>query len=251
LPTRLVAGPAWRSARARRLAQVHVEHGQDSGRHDRHGGGVHSRPRHPDLQPRGSAASCLRLLRALAVEMHESWLEAHRYLNMNDLREHKEALRMSACPVDHAGRCPQGPATATKSNLQKIPDTTTSRGASPRPEHRALRYRTTREGPASDHQKGPASEMRPGSAKSRPRRERNGNPTPGTTRPRDAPVAQAHPRVQTAPGAERQPHIRHDASEILRLRGPARPRGNGRGRPDRPRAARPRARRTPAPRRRA
>jgi putative transposase len=34
---------------------------------------------------------------ALAVEMHENWLEAHRYLNMDDLREHKkEALRMAA-----------------------------------------------------------------------------------------------------------------------------------------------------------
>ena len=42
-------------------------------------------------------ASCLRLIRALAVEMHENWLEAHRYLNMDDLREHKkEALRMAA-----------------------------------------------------------------------------------------------------------------------------------------------------------
>jgi putative transposase len=41
--------------------------------------------------------SCLRLIRALAVEMHETWLEAHRYLNMDDLREHKkEALRMAA-----------------------------------------------------------------------------------------------------------------------------------------------------------
>jgi transposase-like protein len=43
------------------------------------------------------AESCLRLIRALAVEMHENWLEAHRYLNRDDLREHKkEALRMAA-----------------------------------------------------------------------------------------------------------------------------------------------------------
>ena len=33
--------------------------------------------------------SCLRLVRALAVETHENWLEQHRYLNMDDLREHK------------------------------------------------------------------------------------------------------------------------------------------------------------------
>jgi hypothetical protein len=30
--------------------------------------------------------SCLRLVRALAVEIHENWLEQHRYLNMGDLR---------------------------------------------------------------------------------------------------------------------------------------------------------------------
>jgi len=41
-----------------------------------------------------NAASCLRLVRALAVEMHENWIEAIRYLTMDDLREHKkEALR--------------------------------------------------------------------------------------------------------------------------------------------------------------
>ncbi len=42
-------------------------------------------------------ASCLRLVRALAVEMHENWIEALRYLNMEDLREHKkEQLRKAA-----------------------------------------------------------------------------------------------------------------------------------------------------------
>ena len=44
-----------------------------------------------------NAASCLRLVRALAVEMHENWLEATRYLNMDHLKEHKkEALRALA-----------------------------------------------------------------------------------------------------------------------------------------------------------
>jgi putative transposase len=44
-----------------------------------------------------NAASCLRLVRALVVEMHENWLEATRYLNMEHLRERKkEALRMAA-----------------------------------------------------------------------------------------------------------------------------------------------------------
>jgi putative transposase len=37
-------------------------------------------------------ASCLRLVRALAVEMHENWIEATRYLNMDLLREHKKQM---------------------------------------------------------------------------------------------------------------------------------------------------------------
>lgn len=35
-------------------------------------------------------ASCLRLVRALCVETHENWIEAHRYLDMSLLREHKK-----------------------------------------------------------------------------------------------------------------------------------------------------------------
>jgi putative transposase len=41
--------------------------------------------------------SCLRLVRALAVETHENWMEANRYLNMDDLRQHKKlTLRQAA-----------------------------------------------------------------------------------------------------------------------------------------------------------
>jgi putative transposase len=42
---------------------------------------------HPLVRLLPNAASCVRLIRALAVEMHENWLEAHRYLSMEDLRE--------------------------------------------------------------------------------------------------------------------------------------------------------------------
>lgn len=43
-----------------------------------------------------NAASCLRLIRALAVEQHEEWIEGTRYLNMELLREHKkEQLRLA------------------------------------------------------------------------------------------------------------------------------------------------------------
>lgn len=34
--------------------------------------------------------SCLRLVRALLVEIHEDWIEQHRYLNMELLKEHKK-----------------------------------------------------------------------------------------------------------------------------------------------------------------
>jgi len=37
-----------------------------------------------------NSTACLRLVRALTVETHENWLEAHRYLNMDDLKEHKK-----------------------------------------------------------------------------------------------------------------------------------------------------------------
>lgn len=39
-----------------------------------------------------NAESCLRLIRALAVEIHEDWIEQHRYLNMELLREHKKLV---------------------------------------------------------------------------------------------------------------------------------------------------------------
>ena len=44
-----------------------------------------------------NAASCLRLVRALAAEIHEEWIEGTRYLNMDLLEEHKrEQLRRRA-----------------------------------------------------------------------------------------------------------------------------------------------------------
>ena len=41
-------------------------------------------------------ASCLRLVRALCAEVHEGWLEDHRYLNMEFLKEQKKELRTAA-----------------------------------------------------------------------------------------------------------------------------------------------------------
>jgi putative transposase len=43
-----------------------------------------------------NAESYLRLIRALAVETNENWLEQHRYLNMEELREHKKLIMRQA-----------------------------------------------------------------------------------------------------------------------------------------------------------
>jgi transposase-like protein len=43
-----------------------------------------------------NAASCLRLVRALAVETHETWIEATRYLNMEVLKEQKKSSKVRA-----------------------------------------------------------------------------------------------------------------------------------------------------------
>ena len=38
--------------------------------------------------------SALRLIRALAVEIHEDWIEVHRHLNMEMLREQRKELQL-------------------------------------------------------------------------------------------------------------------------------------------------------------
>ena len=40
-------------------------------------------------------ASCLRLVRALAVEKHEEWIEGTRYLNMDLWHEHRKTMRLA------------------------------------------------------------------------------------------------------------------------------------------------------------
>ena len=46
-----------------------------------------------------NAASCLRLTRALAVEIHEDWVEATRYLNMEVLKEQLKEQRRELAPA--------------------------------------------------------------------------------------------------------------------------------------------------------
>jgi putative transposase len=58
-----------------------------------------------------NAAPCLRLVRAVAAEIDESWIEAMQYLNMEPLREQtKEALRHWEMRRDGFYRADQGEA---------------------------------------------------------------------------------------------------------------------------------------------
>ena len=45
-----------------------------------------------------NVARCMRLIRALCVETHEGWLEDHRYLNMDLLREARKAMAAPSMP---------------------------------------------------------------------------------------------------------------------------------------------------------
>ena len=78
-----------------RLPRQHHKHLKSTNMLERLNEEIRRRTHVVRIFPNGD--SCLRLVRALAVETHENWLEQHRYLNMDDLREHKkEALRRAA-----------------------------------------------------------------------------------------------------------------------------------------------------------
>src|SRR6202048_3386445 len=78
-----------------RLPRQHHKHLKSTNMLERLNEEIRRRTHVVRIFPNGE--SCLRLVRALAVETHENWLEQHRYLNMDDLREHKkEALRLAA-----------------------------------------------------------------------------------------------------------------------------------------------------------
>jgi Transposase, Mutator family len=57
--------------------------------------------------------SCLRLVRALAVETHENWLEQHRYLNMDDLRR-------PAAPGTSRCSCKSSPASMPRTRAARM-----------------------------------------------------------------------------------------------------------------------------------
>jgi putative transposase len=78
-----------------RLPRAHHKHLKSTNMLERLNQEIKRRTQVVRIFPNGE--SCLRLVRALAVETHENWLEAIRYLNMEHLKEHKkEALRAAA-----------------------------------------------------------------------------------------------------------------------------------------------------------
>src|SRR5271165_4437300 len=75
-----------------RLPQQHHKHLKSSNMLERLNEELKRRTHVVRIFPNG--ASCLRLVRALAVEIHENWIEATRYLNMELLKElKKEQMR--------------------------------------------------------------------------------------------------------------------------------------------------------------
>lgn len=78
-----------------RLPRAHHKHLKSTNMLERLNEEIKRRTRVVRIFP--NETSCLRLIRALCVETHETWLEDNRYLNMSLLIEHrKEVLRLAA-----------------------------------------------------------------------------------------------------------------------------------------------------------
>lgn len=71
-----------------RLPLRHHKHLKSTNMLERLNEEIRRRTRVVRIFPNGE--SCLRLIRALAVETHENWIEAHRYLDMDLLKESKK-----------------------------------------------------------------------------------------------------------------------------------------------------------------
>ena len=77
-----------------RLPRQHHKHMKSTNMLERLNEEIRRRTRVVRIFP--NAKSCLRLVRALAVEIHEHWIEATRYLNIDLLKEHKRELLTTA-----------------------------------------------------------------------------------------------------------------------------------------------------------
>jgi putative transposase len=78
-----------------RLPRQHHKHLKSTNMLERFNEEIGRRTYAVHILPNSNA--CRGVIRAPAVETHENWLEAHRYINMNDLKEHKKTqLRQAA-----------------------------------------------------------------------------------------------------------------------------------------------------------
>lgn len=77
-----------------RLPRQHHKHMKSTNMLERLNEEIRRRTRVVRIFP--NAESCLRLVRALSVEIHEHWIEATRYLNMDLLKEHKRKFLTTA-----------------------------------------------------------------------------------------------------------------------------------------------------------
>lgn len=75
-----------------RLPRGHHKHLKSTNMLERSNEEIKRRTRVVRIFANTDTESCLRLIRALAVETHEGWLEEHRYLNMDLLTEHRREL---------------------------------------------------------------------------------------------------------------------------------------------------------------
>ena len=81
-------------------SDLHHKHPESTNVFERLNEEIRQRTRVVRIFPNGD--SCLRFIRALAVERHEDWLEGSRYLNMDFLAElKKEQLRDAARSYAH------------------------------------------------------------------------------------------------------------------------------------------------------
>jgi putative transposase len=78
----------WETFNYYRLPHQHHKHMKSTNMLERLNEEIKRRTRVVRIFP--NASSCLRLIRALGAETHESWLEGSRYINMELLKEHKK-----------------------------------------------------------------------------------------------------------------------------------------------------------------
>ena len=76
-----------------RLPRVHHKHMKSTNMLERVNQEIRRRTQVVRIFP--TAESCLHLVRALTAELHDTWIEAMRYLNMDLWKEHKKALLRS------------------------------------------------------------------------------------------------------------------------------------------------------------